>query len=76
MSYDNNNRGALFRAREKKNDNSPDYSGNCEINGVEMWIAAWIKESKAGTKYMSLSFTPKEERREQAPESQDDDIPF
>jgi len=82
--YDNNNTGALFRNTSKESDRHPDYRGSCEVNGVEMWMASWIKTSKNGKKFMSLSFNPKEDKAEnsQPPASpdnaidEDDDIPF
>lgn len=85
--YDNTNRGALFRNEDKRGDSHPDYKGSINVNGVEFWLSAWLKESKKGTKYMSLSVQPKEQRqpRQQsrdtrpAPPPQDefdDDIPF
>ncbi len=52
-NYDNTNTGALF-TNEKKADNHPDYKGKINVNGKDLEIAAWIKTSKAGTKFMSL----------------------
>lgn len=74
MVYDNNNRGALFKAREKKSDNSPDYTGKLTIDGREWSLSAWLKESKSGERYMSLSvreplkgtFKPRGYSREEA----------
>jgi hypothetical protein len=90
--YDNNLRGVLFKnddKREGKQD--PDYTGNCEVDGVAYWLSAWIKESKTKKnadgkpmKYMSLSLKPKDERRKpkeaviaiaETP-AFDDEIPF
>ena len=75
------NSGVLFKEREKKNPNSPDYKGNVRVNGQEYWLSAWIKEGKNG-KFMGLALSPKEEQS-QAPaksskkiEDMDDDIPF
>jgi uncharacterized protein (DUF736 family) len=74
--------GALFKNREKETDNHPDYRGSIKIGGVEYWLSAWLKESGKGTKYMSLSAQPKQERKEKpakqpAPEFVDDaDLPF
>lgn len=59
--YDNDMSGVLFKHDKEGNSSRPDYKGNCEIDGVEMWISAWIKTPKAGgAKFMSLSFEPKE----------------
>lgn len=65
MAYDNNNQGMLARNERKTQPNHPDYSGQCEVNGVQMWISAWIKEGKgggkmAGKKFFSLAFKPKD----------------
>lgn len=60
QEYDNDLRGVLFKNDRKETDNHPDYKGSCEVDGVEYWIAAWIKTGKKG-KFMSLAFTEKEE---------------
>jgi uncharacterized protein (DUF736 family) len=51
--------GALFKNEDKDTEQHPDYRGNIKIQGQEYWLSAWIKESKAGRKYMSLSAQPK-----------------
>ena len=61
--YDNNLRGALFKNDRKENDTHPDYKGSCEIDGTEYWISSWIKSSKEGKKFMSLSFVSKEDKK-------------
>lgn len=60
--YDNNNSGVLFRNDRKENDRQPDYKGSAEINGVEVWISAWKKQSQNGTGFLSLSFKPKDKQ--------------
>lgn len=73
------NSGTLFRNDRRQNDKQPEYSGDGVINGVPMWISAWVKEGKNG-KFFSMAFKPKEERqpkREQyRSESSGDDVPF
>lgn len=60
MSYDNTNTGALFKNDKKTSENQPDYKGNIYLpDGVEKDLAAWIKTSKAGKKYMSLKISDK-----------------
>lgn len=55
--YDNNMRGVLFKNKDKQSDKHADYRGNCEIDGKQCWVDAWIKTPKAGgDKFMSLSF--------------------
>lgn len=67
MSYDNTNRGVLFKNLEKQSEKHPDYRGDIDVNGQQFYLAAWIKESKKGTKYMSLSVKPKLESDRSSP---------
>jgi len=86
MDYDNTNRGTLFKAKEKKSEKSPDYTGTINVGGVEMRLSAWLKESKAGTKYFSLAVSEKDgqyesksnarPRSEGRADPMNDDIPF
>jgi len=86
QEFDNTNRGVLFNNKERKiKETDPDYSGSVNIKGVDFWLSGWIKESKEGKKYFSLSVRPKEEQARQlaqptrkAPvqDLPDDDLPF
>lgn len=74
-----NNTGAIFK-NDKKQGNQPDYRGKVNVNGKEMEIALWLKESSKGTKYFSCSFnepyvneTPKQVHTQVI---EDDDLPF
>jgi uncharacterized protein (DUF736 family) len=67
MAYDNTNSGALFKNDDKSNERHPDYKGSLNVNGVDFWISSWLKTSKAGAKYMSLSVTPKNANNTRAP---------
>ncbi len=59
MAYEpRDNSGVLFKNDRKTKETQPDYKGNVLVNGIEMDIAAWIKEGKKG-KFMSLSFQEK-----------------
>lgn len=73
--YDNTNSGALFKNDEKKAPTQPDYRGQVNVEGAEYWVSAWIKTSKKGTKFMSLSLNPKEERQ-QAQKPQANTAPY
>ena len=73
--------GSLFKNDRKTTENHPDYNGSVKINGQEMWISAWLKESNNGVKFMSLAFNPKQQQAPpSAPAQQamgdDQDIPF
>lgn len=58
--FDNTNRGSLFKNDKKTTEQMPDYKGQINVNGEEFWINAWLKTSKQGTKFMSLSVSPKD----------------
>jgi hypothetical protein len=80
-TFDNTNRGVLFSERDKKSkDDDRDYSGGINIEGREFWLSAWVKTSKKGNKFLSLSIKPKDERQSAGggPRKRDvdDEIPF
>lgn len=55
MAYDNNMSGVLFRNnRKQEGSKAPDYNGKLEIDGTEYELAGWIRESKAGNKFLSI----------------------
>lgn len=56
-TYDNTNKGVLFRNDKKGNDKAPDYTGKLNVQGKDWALAAWVKESKAGTKFLSMSLS-------------------
>jgi hypothetical protein len=82
MEYDNRNRGVLFNEIDKKTgDNDRDYAGSINIDGTDYWLSGWIKTSKKGTKFMSLSVKPKVEKpaegeKKSPAEDFKDEIPF
>ena len=83
MEYDNNNTGVLFRNETATPDNKQPYmTGNCEVNGKQMKVAGWMKESKAGKKFLSLKFQEPMRKEEVNAKANDNtsvasgDIPF
>jgi hypothetical protein len=92
MSYDNSNTGVLFKNDKKTpGDKLPDYRGNCEVNGVKMDVAGWIKDStkKPGMKFLSLKFSepwtkaakeaikmPPSPQHQTSSGTSEDDVPF
>ena len=88
MEYDNTNKGVLFKNdKDGGNPNWPDYKGSININGTEFWLSAWIKKSKEGKAFMSLSIGDAKQKQA-APQSKrtpapkdggldmDNDVPF
>ena len=78
------NSGTLGKNQKRETDKHPEYNGKAEIDGVEYWISAWVKEGPSG-KFFSLSFKRKDEAHQQgmskarkAAEPDDDlsDVPF
>jgi uncharacterized protein (DUF736 family) len=81
--FDNTDRGALFRNDDKTEEKHPDYRGNINVGGTEFWLSAWLKVSKKGTKYLSLSIKPKNAAANARPaaggslkQDMNDQIPF
>lgn len=54
------NSGALFRNKKHEKDTHAEYTGEALIEGVEMWLSAWVNETKSGEKYFSIKFKPKD----------------
>ena len=85
MAYEQkDNSGSLFKNDQKKSSTHPDYKGSAKVDGQEYWLSAWIKQTKKGQTYMSLSFTEKSSdgnvkkavSQQGAAESLNDSIPF
>ena len=75
--FDNTNRGVLFNERDKKQtDKDCDYGGRINIEGRDYWLSAWLKTSKKGLKFLSLSVKPKEVESHPAQVDINDKIPF
>lgn len=53
----NNNTGALFKNKDKKTPNQPDYKGNVTIEGKKYLASGWIKQVPGKDDYISLSLT-------------------
>ena len=78
--YDNKNRGVLFKAKTRKHEKSPEYTGKVDVGGVEYKLAAWVNESKkTGQKFFSLRVSRADEFAESPTEKedkQDEPMPF
>lgn len=59
MAYDNTNTGALFRNDKGDNPKRPDYRGTLDVDGRQLRVSGWIRESKKdGSKFLSLKVEP------------------
>lgn len=59
--YDNNLSGVLFKNDKGDNEKRPDYKGSAEIEGVQYWVSAWIRDGAKG-KFMSMKYERKEQQ--------------
>ena len=59
MGYDNTNKGALFKNDKRQTESHPEYKGSINVGGEEYWLSAWVKTSKTGSKFFSLSVQAK-----------------
>jgi uncharacterized protein (DUF736 family) len=58
MEYDNTNKGVLFRNQEKgEGDKKPDYTGKLNVGGKDYRLAGWLRESKSGSKFLSIAIS-------------------
>ena len=64
MAYEQKaNARSLFKVDEKESDRHPDYTGKVMVGGTEYRLAGWMRESKNGKRYLSLSFSVPEASR-------------
>jgi hypothetical protein len=83
MTYDNTNKGSLFKNDKGDNPKRPDYQGKINIDGAEFKLSAWLQTPKnGGAKYMALkvsdaapSSTPKPVTVPDL-DNEEDEIPF
>jgi hypothetical protein len=76
--------GALFVNDRKETSQHPDRTGTITIGGQDYWLSGWLKSTKDGKKYLSLSARPKVQKNAPAPEAAagggeedpSDDLPF
>jgi hypothetical protein len=82
MDYDNTNRGALFRNEDKDPNDNKDrgYNGSLNVEGTEYWLSGYVRTSKNGRKFLSLSVKPKQDKpaasKKPRADDFDDEIPF
>jgi hypothetical protein len=61
-------------------DKDRDYSGSLNVDGTDYWISGYVRTSKSGKKYLSLSIKPKQDKPPASNKSRADDfedaVPF
>lgn len=59
--FDNTNRGVLFKNDRQTKDTQPGYTGSLNVDGVEYFLDAWVKEGQKG-KFFSVSVKRKDKQ--------------
>jgi len=62
MTYDNTNRGAIWKNERKETETHPDFTGSLNVAGVDYWVSAWKRkpDAKEGSPALSFSVKPKD----------------
>ena len=78
MAYEKKHgQAVLFKNDRKQTPTHPDWTGDIHLDGTDFWLSGWVKESKKGAKYLSISVgQEKKPKGEQAAKQDDSDIPF
>jgi len=56
MSYDNNNKGQIWKNDKKVTEHHPDFRGSLNVEGVEYWVSGWKRKEGGNPKAPALSF--------------------
>lgn len=84
MSYDNTNRGQIWRNDKKEKDTQPDFTGGINVEGVEYWLSGWSRKPDDNPKSPAVRFSIQKKDQQQAAPAQPgvptgqetDDIPW
>ncbi len=64
------NSGTLSKNTRKAKPTHADYVGSIDVDGRQYYVDAWVKDSKSGGKFLSLSLKPKQDK------AAEPDMPF
>jgi hypothetical protein len=72
------NSGAAWKVKDKRTEKHPSYTGTINVDGVLYFADVWVKETRLGDKFLSMSFKKrdKQEGAEQKPVDELDDVPL
>lgn len=59
MSYDNTNRGQIWKNDRKLQDTHADFTGSINVDGVEYFLDGWLRKEGAHPKAPAMSFSIK-----------------
>lgn len=67
----------LFKNSKKTNEKQPEYKGSGKTpDGKECWISAWVRKTKNGQEFFSISVQKKEQQDNFNQSQPSDDLPF
>ena len=66
MSYDNTNRGQIWKNDKKLTETHPDFKGSINVEGVEYWVSGWKRKEGANPKSPALSFSIQAKEQQQS----------
>ena len=72
QQYDDNNKGALWPAKERASDKHPHFTGRAMVGGVEYYVSGWKRDPNGNPKAPSVKFSFKavDEVKQQAHQPQ------
>tara|TARA_R110000764_G_scaffold35177_1_gene78529 strand:+ start:700 stop:1038 length:339 start_codon:yes stop_codon:yes gene_type:complete len=72
QQYDNDNKGALWPAKERASDKHPHFTGRAMVGGVEYYVSGWKRDPNGNPKAPSVKFSFKavDEVKQQAHQPQ------
>lgn len=57
MQYDDNNKGALWPAKDRASDKHPHFTGKAMVGGVEYYVSGWKRDPNGNPKAPSVKFS-------------------
>lgn len=62
-TYDNTNRGQIWRNTDKQQEKDRDFKGSINIEGVEYWLSGWVRKPNENPNAPAVRFSvqPKEQ---------------
>jgi spermidine/putrescine-binding protein len=55
--FDNTNKGAIWKNEDRQSDKHPHFRGSINVEGVDYWVSAWLKDKDANPKAPAMKFS-------------------
>ena len=64
MAYEiKDNTASLFTNDKREKESHPNFKGSGKIGGKEYWVSGWMKKTKSGDDWISISLQEKDEAK-------------